>query len=122
MITFSKYLVIGWSIACIGIFIISYRYMTLGYQELTAELYMLKPAAGDWQDFLKVDSLKEPPSKVPHWLKEIAAQNPRYLEYREMSRLDKKFYHMLPLFCFAVWAIPIVGFSIVGILFNKKFS
>ena len=122
MNTFSKYLVIGWSIACIGIFVISYQQITFDYRQLTAELYMLKPHAEGWQDFLKVDSLKEPPRKVPQWLKEVAAHNPKYLEYREISSLDKKFYRTLPLFCFAVWAIPIVGFSAVKILYSKKGS
>jgi len=119
MRTFLKYLVIGWSIACIGIFIIAYKQMNLGYQQLTVELYMLKPPVGDWQDFLKVESLKAP-GVVPQWFKKIAAQNPKYLEYREINSLDKTFYRMLPIFCFAVWAIPIFGFSVLGILFSKK--
>ena len=94
--------------------------MNLDYQELIAELYMLRPTAGDWEEFLKAESLEEHPSSVPQWFKEIAAQNPRYLEYREINRLDKRFYRMLPIFRFTVWAIPIVGFLLFELYLVEK--
>ena len=120
MKAFFKLLVIGWSIACIGIFIISYKEMKLGTQSIKVELNMLKPSGGGWQEVLKIESLIEPPGVIPKWFKEVAAQNPKSLEYRETNSLEGMFYFLLPAFCFAVWAIPILVFSTVGLLFGKK--
>lgn len=120
MKAFFKLLVIGWSIACIGVFVISYKEMKLGAQSITVELNMLKPSGGGWQDVLKIESLTEPPNVIPKWFKEIAAQNPKSLEYRQTNNLERKFYLLLPTFCFAVWGIPILVFSSVGLLFGKK--
>lgn len=120
MKAFFKLLVIGWSIACVGIFIISYKEMKLGTHSIKVELYMLKPSGGGWQDVLKIESLTEPPGVIPQWFKEVAAQNPKSLEYRETNSLEGRFYFLLPTFCFAVWAIPILVFSTVGLLFGKK--
>lgn len=120
MKAFFKLMVIGWSIACIGIFIISYKEMKLGVQSIKVELYMLKPSGGGWEDVLKVESLTEPPGVIPQWFKEIASQNPKSLEYRETHSLEGNFYLLLPIFCFAVWAVPISVFSILGLLFGKK--
>ncbi|MGA2957412.1 MAG: hypothetical protein ABSF48_17015 [Thermodesulfobacteriota bacterium] len=120
MKAFFRVLVIGWSIACVGVFVISYKEMKLGAQSITVELNMLKPSGGGWQDVLKIESLTEPPGVIPQWFKEIAAHNPKSLEYREKTTLEGKFYFLLPAFCFAVWAIPILVFSTVGLLFWKK--
>jgi hypothetical protein len=120
MKTFFKLLVIGWSIACIGVFAVSYKEMRLGAQSTTVELNMLVPSGGGWQDVLRIESLAEPPGVVPQWFKEIAAHNPKSLEYREKNTLEGRFYLLLPTFCFAVWGIPIVVFSTVGLLFGKK--
>jgi len=120
MKAFFKLLVIGWSIACVGIFVIFYKEMKLGAQATKAELCMLKPSGGGWEDVLKIESLTEPPGVIPKWFKEIAAQNPKSLEYRETNSLEGKFYFQLPTLCFAVWACPILVFSTVGLLFGKK--
>lgn len=120
MRAFFKLLVIGWSIACIGIFIVSYKEMKLGSQSIKVELNMLKESGGGWQDVLKIESLTEPPGVIPKWFKEIAAQNPKTLEYRETNSLEGNFYFMLPIYCFGIWAIPILVFSVIGILFGKK--
>lgn len=120
MKAFFKLLVIGWSIACVGIFIISYKEMKLGTQSTKVELNMLKPSGGGWQDVLKIESLTQPPGVIPQWFKEIAVQNPESLEYRETNSLEGKFYFLLPMFCFAVWAFPILVFSTVGLLFGKR--
>ena len=120
MKAFFKLLVIGWSIACVGIFVIFYKEMKLGAQATKAELCMLKPSGGGWEDVLKIESLTEPPGVIPKWFKEIATQNPKSLEYRETNSLEGKFYFQLSMFCFAVWACPILVFSSVGLLFGKK--
>ena len=120
MKAFFRSVVIGWSVAGIGIFIVSYKEMKLGVQSTKVELNMLKPSGGGWQDVLKVESLSEPPGVVPGWFKEIAAKNPKSLEYKETNSLEGNFYFLLPAFCFSVWAIPILVFSVLGLLFGKK--
>lgn len=100
-----KLLVIGWSIACVGIFAISYKEMRLGSQSITTELRMLKPSVGGWQDVLKIESLTEPPGVIPRWFKEIADKNPNSLEYKEKNSIEPKFYILFPIFCFALWAL-----------------
>jgi len=120
MKTFFRLMVIGWSIACIGIFIVSYKELKLASQSTRVELHMLKPSGGGWQDVLKIESLSEPPGVAPQWFKEIADHNPASLEYRETNSLHGKFYFLLPVFCFSVWAAPVLVFSAVGLLFGKK--
>lgn len=120
MKSYARLLVIGWSIVCVGIIVSSFKAIATGSQTVTVEMDMFKAPSGGWQDILKIESLSEPPGVIPIWFKEIANANPKSLEYREKRTLDRSFYIRLPAYAFAVWAVPIVVFSLIGLLFDRK--
>ena len=113
MKTYMKIMVIGWSIACIGVFVLSYKEINFGKQVLTVELSMLKQSknSNGWNDVLNVKSFNEPPGVAPQWFKEISENNPSKLEYKEVHKVDSNFYFIFPIYCFAIWGVPIFIFS-----------
>lgn len=130
----AKYLTIGWSIVTVAIVIVSFQLMKNQFIEEDYEVMMV----------YKVPEKMATTDNVPsHW--EAVAENLFYnkdifdtisitkKEFVERMKKakgvtiesknkikDKSVYLFLPLYAFAVWTVPILVFSLVGLLFSRK--
>lgn len=119
MQNYIKWLILGWSIACIGIFIISYQVLFPNSQIIEVKLEITKSSEkGPWDNVIDLGTLA-PGSKFI--FEKLAQHNPNKIIYTEKNYTKPSFYFAMPGFCFIIWAIPITVLSILGIfLFKHK--
>jgi len=136
----AKYLTIGWSIVTVAIVIVSFQLMKSHFIEEDYEVMMV----------YKVPEKMPATDKFPHDWEAVAENlfynktDPLgLLEFNTISITKKQFvdrmkkakgvtiesktkikdksaYLFLPLYAFGVWAIPILLFSLVGLLFSRR--
>ncbi len=132
MRTWMKYLVIGWSIISVGIIIISFQFMKKDFIEEAYEIYTVyktpekENSSSNWET-IGENLFYE---KDDHDLFNKFISKEEFVErmkkakginiYTKNRIKDRSIYVQLPLYAFAVWAIPILVFSLVGSLFTKK--
>lgn len=138
MKTWIKYLIIGWSIACAGIFIVSYQMLK---SEAIVERHSvtLVPAAPanhapayDWEavgddlfgrDLVdkKIDplSLYEPTITKQDFVHRMKNAKGVVIESKTRA-IGKIIYVLFPIYAFAIWAIPITVFLVLGMIFGGE--
>ncbi|MBI4764277.1 MAG: hypothetical protein HY787_06710 [Deltaproteobacteria bacterium] len=125
MRTWTKLLVVGWSILCIGIIVVSFQIMKKDY---VAETYSI------WAPLLVPEKVGDGVERLAAWL--YPNQNERFLSKEqfiervkgakgvelksEHTVKNKAIYLYLPIYSFVVWAFPILVFVAVGRLFEKN--
>ena len=135
MKTWMKYLVIGWSIVSVAVVVISFQIMREDIIEeeyyiplpelLKAKIREAKQDGYNDQeivDFL-LNKLKEliTQKKLSPTEEELnALLKTKEIQVRFHRNVDPIFYIVLPIYAFLIWGIPILVFSLVGIMFSRK--
>ncbi len=125
MTEWMKYLVIGWSIVCVGIALFTYPIMKKQFIDEDYEIYL------PFKEPVKV-------GKNSYQLTEPLFQQDEHITKKQMvsrlqntnienitittvqKRFDDRIYVILPLFTFFVWFVPVTVFSLVGVLFTRR--
>lgn len=130
----AKYLTIGWSIVTVAIVIVSFQLMKSHFIEEDYEVMMVykvpeKMAAtdnvpGHWETisenlFYNKDVFDTISITKKEFIDRMKKAKGVTIESKTKIK-DKSVYLFLPLYAFAVWTIPIVVFSLVGLLFSRK--
>ena len=136
MKTWMKYLVIGWSIVSVGLILVTFQIMKKDFIE---ERYFIKPPAllqnkinnakeerysnKEIYEYL-VDKYKEllidkKMSKNTEELNDIL-KDEGILRIESQHRTESLIYLLLPAYTFLIWAVPIMVFSLCGLVFDKK--
>jgi hypothetical protein len=130
----AKYLTIGWFIVCVAIVIVSFQLMKSHFVEEDYEVMMVykvpeKMAATDkfthdWEAvaenlFYNKDVFDTISITKKEFVDRMKKAKGVTIESKTKIK-DKSVYLLLPLYAFAVWTIPILVFSLVGLLFSRK--
>lgn len=128
-----KYLIIGWSIMCIGIIVVSYQIMKFNFVNEEYEITMSYkvPAKIPSQESKANDWIIVAETLFPQGLVDQAFTTQKEVKEKLMKAKgvtiksknevkDNLIYVFLPLYAFIIWAFPILIFSLIGILFGKK--
>ena len=135
----AKYLIIGWSIVSAAIIIVSFQIMKNDYIEEDYEVMMvytvpekekiegstghLEAIAADLF-YKKTDPLSLLDYVAPALTKKEFVEKMKKakgITIESNSKIkDKIIYVYLPIYAFAVWMIPILVFSLMGLLFSRK--
>jgi hypothetical protein len=125
----AKYLIIGWSIVTVGIIIVSFQLMKNHFIEETYEVWVVYKdleEAGDLeliaQDLFynkDVFDTLNPSITKKEFVERMKKAKRITIESKNKIK-DKSIYLFLPLYAFAVWMIPILVFSLIGLLFSRK--
>jgi hypothetical protein len=125
MTTWMKFLVIGWSIVCVGIMLFTYPIMKKQYIDEDYEIYLaLKgPVKVGKNSYRLSESLFQQDERITKKqmvsrLQDINIENITITTIQK--RFDDRIYIVLPLFTFLVWVIPVTVFSLVGVLFSRR--
>lgn len=125
----AKYLIIGWSAVSVAIVIVSFQLMKSQFVEEdygVTTVYKLpeKTPGTSWE--LIGESLfhnNDISDSISITKKEFVDRMKKakgvVIESKTKIK-DKTVYLLLPLYAFAVWIIPILVFSLVGLLFSRK--
>lgn len=130
----AKYLIIGWSIVTVAISILSFQIMKshFGQEKYDILINYKEPevvaAADNGQDGWEFvgESLfygKDIYDKITITLKEFVDRMKKAKGVTIDSKTtikDKSIYLYLPLYVFAIWAVPILVFCFLGLLFSAK--
>ena len=137
MKTYFKYLIIGWSIVSIVLVILSFQVMKKEFIEEKFVLWMpsLKQAEGKYvfgEQLFQI-TLEELGKKVKARYSEYSDLEDRdvgrrvFDKYLKDKGLDVElryepsiFYIVFPIYTFFIWALPVIVFSLVGIIFSRK--
>jgi len=125
MKAYFKYLILGWSIVSVGLIVLAYQIIK---KDIIQENYEIRlpekiPDKLASQGFtflgtflyhdLKCLSKKEFTKRLKD-AKEIDI----YSSYK--IKEPKAFYILFPIYAFLIWALPIIVFSLLGLVFKKK--
>lgn len=124
MKTWVKYLIIGWSIVCIGIIVVSFQILKKDYiqEDFSIDLLLRTPEkVGDnielIADFLYFDQNEKSLSK-DQFIERIKGS--KAIEFQSKHTVkNKSIYLYLPIYSFIIWAFPILLFTLLGVLFEK---
>ncbi len=128
MKTLIKYLIVGWSIVTISIIIISYQIMK---EEFIQEDYFISfPLKNPEKISDKITLIAEGlfgrdkdgyPTVLTkkEFVEKIKKAKGVTIESQNKVK-NKLIFLFLPLYSFTVWAVPILIFSLIGILFGKN--
>lgn len=138
MKTWMKYLIIGWSIACVGIFIVSYQMLKSEaiVERHSVTLIPRSPEnatpAYDWEaagddlfgrDIVdkKIDPLSfyEPSITKQEFVHRMKNAKGVIIESKTRA-IGKIIYVLFPIYAFAIWAIPITVFLVLGMIFGRE--
>jgi hypothetical protein len=124
MKTWAKFLVVGWSIVCIGIVAVSYQVMKKDYVDDSYKIFLPFRTPEDMGGGVK---------RLANWL--YANEDEQYLSKEQFIERAKgaraldlqsehkvknrAIYLYLPIYSFAIWALPLLVFVILGHLFAK---
>ncbi len=135
MKTWMKYLVIGWSIVCLGLIIATFQIMKNEYVEVS---YSIEPskATQNWAlNRIRTDSNNQ---DIYNFLikryKEIFIDK-RIIETTELNNIlkdeaffkveshyiiDNMIFVLYPIYAFLIWGTPVLVFSLIGVIFTRK--
>jgi hypothetical protein len=120
-----KFLVIGWSIVCVGIMLFTYPIMKKQYIDEDYEIYLAlkEPVKVGKNSYRLSESLFQQDERITKKqmvsrLQDINIENITITTIQK--RFDDRIYIVLPLFTFLVWVIPVTVFSLVGVLFSRR--
>jgi hypothetical protein len=140
MRTWIKYLIIGWSIVSIVLVIVSFQLAKSDFVKEDYEIMMvlkapekaaLTPPPGYILDEPEVIAEKLfPKQKAKDFLhgldpsitkKEFVdkIKKAKGVTIESKTKVDKAIYVILPIYAFLVWGIPILVFSLVGVIFGR---
>ena len=138
MKTWIKYLIIGWSIACSGIFIVSYQMLKSEAIVERHSVTLIPSSVGngepkyDWEavgddifgrDLVdkKIDplSLYEPSITKQEFVHRVKNAKGMIIESKTRA-IGKIIYVLFPIYAFAIWAIPITVFLVLGMIFGRE--
>ena len=131
-----KFLIIGWSIVSVGIIIVSFQMMKEDYiQEDYTIMMLLKTPE-------RFGVSEEDPEGIFHWnaenlflgergiFDENSITKKEFVERMKKAKgveitsknyiVDKSIYIFLPIYAFGVWAIPIIVFTLIRVVFTQK--
>lgn len=134
-----KYLIIGWSIVSVGIVIVSFQLMKLNSIEESHSIMLVykapeKPApTGNVSDGWEViaedlfynkngnDLLSpfDPTITKKEFVDKMKKAKGITIESKSKVK-DNSIYLWFPIYSFLVWGVPILVFSLVGLLFSRK--
>jgi hypothetical protein len=139
MKVWAKYLIIGWSVVSAAIIIVSFQIMKSEYIEEDYQVMMVykvpekekvEGSAGHWEAvaenlfYTKTDPLNLLDYISPVLTKKEFVEKMKKakgITIESISKIkDKIIYVYLPIYAFAVWMIPILVFSLIGLLFSRK--
>lgn len=128
----AKYLIIGWSIVSVGIIIVTFQIMKAAFIDEDYEITIAYKtpekvqATGNTQKEWEIvgetlfhDVFDEISITKKQFIERIQKAKGITIESKHKLN-DYKIYIYLPLYAFAVWGVPIVVFTLLGILFSKK--
>jgi len=129
-----KFLIIGWSIVSLGILIVSFQIMKEDFIQEDYEIMMI----------YKTPEKIAPTENFPHeWeavaenlfygkdiFDNIAITKKQFVERMKKAKgvtitsknriKNRSVYTFLPVYAFGIWALPIIVFSLIGIVFTQK--
>jgi hypothetical protein len=135
-----KYLIIGWSIVSVGLVIVSFQLAKSDFIKEDYEIMMvlkapekaaLTPPPGYILDEPEVIAEKLfPGQKAKDFLdgldpsitkKEFVdkIKKAKGVTIESKTKVNKAIYMILPIYAFLVWGIPILVFSLVGVIFGR---
>jgi hypothetical protein len=125
MTTWMKYLVIGWSIVCVGIALFTYPIMKKQYIDEDYEIYLplKEPVKVGKNSYRLSESLFQQDERITkkQLVSRLENTNIENITITTIQkRFDDRIYIVLPLLTFLVWFIPVMVFSLVGILFSRR--
>jgi hypothetical protein len=125
MTTWMKYLVIGWSIVCVGIMLFTYPIMKKQYIDEDYEIYLAlkEPVKVGKNSYRLSESLFQQDERITkkQMVSRLQDTNIENITITTIQkRFDDRIYIVLPLFTFLVWVIPVTVFSLVGVLFSRR--
>lgn len=129
-----KYLILGWSIVSVGITIVSFQIMKSQFieEDYQVSVFYKEPEKGSADGRKEIGVLlfdyKDPLGLLKNDPMTITKKE--FVDMMKMAKdvnivpkswvKDRAIYLYLPMYAFVVWAIPIVVFSLVGLLFSRK--
>jgi hypothetical protein len=139
MKTWMKYLVIGWSIASVGIIIVSFQLIKSNVIKEHHTITMVyktpeKPAAIDkvpigWEviaeelfhekDVFDRLSVLDPTITKLEFVDKIKKAKGLTIESKR-NITDNSIYIFFPIYSFFVWGLPILVFSLIGVIFGRE--
>jgi hypothetical protein len=125
MTTWMKFLVIGWSIVCVGIMLFTYPIMKKQYIDEDYEIYLAlkEPVKVGKNSYRLSESLFQQDERITkkQMVSRLQDTNIENITITTIQkRFDDRIYIVLPLFTFLVWVIPVTVFSLVGVLFSRR--
>lgn len=123
MKTWAKYLVIGWSIICIGVILLSFQIMKDDFIKQDYDIYLplkVPEKINDNFEFIG-SSLYHNDEKFlskEEFIKRV--KGIKSIELQSDYKVNKAIYLVLPIYAFMVWALPILMFALLGNLFGKN--
>ncbi len=129
MKSWTKFLIIGWSIVSLGIIIISYQIMKKEYIQEDYEVsVILKTPQKISPNFeliaeplFKDENIKEGNILLTKMEFVEVIKKAKGIEIQSKSIVkDKSIYLILPIYAFAIWMIPVTVFSLLGLLFTRR--
>lgn len=120
-----KFLVIGWSIVCVGIMLFTYPIMKKQYIDEDYEIYLAlkEPVKVGKNSYRLSESLFQQDERITkkQMVSRLQDTNIENITITTIQkRFDDRIYIVLPLFTFLVWVIPVTVFSLVGVLFSRR--
>ncbi len=123
MKTWTKFLVIGWSVVCVGIVVVSFEIMKKDYvtedysiyapqrvekKEIDGDIYLGAVLYTNPNEFLSKEQFIE------------RVKGAKAIELQSGHKINKSIYLYLPIYSFVIWAFPILVFVMLGYLFEKS--
>ena len=130
----AKYLTIGWSIVCVAIVIVSYQLMKSHFveedYEITTVLKVPEKIPSTDKESHDIEMIGEFLFSGKDVFDTVSITKKEFVEKIKKAKgitietktkiKDNSIFLILPLYTFAIWMIPILVFSLVGLLFSKK--
>lgn len=138
MRTWMKYLIIGWSIVSVGIVIISFQVMKPDFiqedyridlvfktpekvapnvERITEELFAGKTTLTTEELFSGKDVFDKISITKEEFVDKI--KKAKVITLESKTNVNKDIYMVLPIYSFIIWCIPILVFSLVGVIFGR---
>jgi hypothetical protein len=130
MKTWVKYLVIGWSLICVGIIIVSFQIMKNDYIQYDYTFWPSEPQnlgkgetsgkGAGWEEVIPFLFTHEGNLLTKdQFIERIkGAKSIQAISFHKVK--DRSIYVYLPIYALIVWALPILMFALLGILFGKN--
>jgi hypothetical protein len=137
MKTWMKYFIIGWSIACVGIFIVSFQMLKSEslVERHTVTLIPESPESAQGDDWETVGKYLFGSDLVEKKMDPFSFHEPSITQREFVYKMKKAkgviiesktrvmgkiLYVVFAIYAFAIWAIPITAFMILGLIFSMQ--